>query len=305
MGTSYTVASAEPTERAAAFDLVFQHFGPTERQARVANALQLIELGELPAEGVWVARHEARVVGALVCLALPGASGLVWPPQVAFGINAREVEDQLIRRAAAWLRGRGAKLAQALLTEDEKGLAPPLERNGFSHITSLWYLRHDLSVLRESSAGSQSLGYQTATTTDPRVFQDTLLRTYEGTLDCPEVNGVRTIGEVLAGHRGQRTEDPATWWLVVDAGEPAGVVMVTEMPDSRTWDLSYLGVVPKARGRGLGREMVQKVLLEARAAGVSGVSLSVDTRNRPAWQLYLAAGFQSYDRREVYLAVWR
>jgi ribosomal protein S18 acetylase RimI-like enzyme len=45
--------------------------------------------------------------------------------------------------------------------------------------------------------------------------------------------------------------------------------------------------------------------LEARAAGAECVTLSVDTRNRPAWKLYLTLGFEADDRREVYLAVWR
>jgi ribosomal protein S18 acetylase RimI-like enzyme len=218
---------------------------------------------------------------------------------------ATEVEDRLIRHAGAWLRRHGAKLAQALLTDEEKHLAPPLERNGFSHITSLWYLRYNRDLAMESLLSREGLTYQSWTTTDPRRFQETLMRSYEGTLDCPEVNGIRTIDEILAGHRGQRTDDPATWWLALDGNRPVGVVLVTEMPETRVWDLSYLGVIPEVRRRGLGRELVRKVLIEARAAGVSGVSLSVDARNRPAWRLYLGMGFEPYDRREVYLALWR
>ena len=84
-----------------------------------------------------------------------------------------------------------------------------------------------------------------------------------------------------------------------------GVVLVTEIPETGAWDLSYLGVIPEERRRGLGRELVRKVLIEAQLAGVTSVSLSVDTRNRPAWRLYLDMGFEPYDRREVYLAVWR
>jgi ribosomal protein S18 acetylase RimI-like enzyme len=31
----------------------------------------------------------------------------------------------------------------------------------------------------------------------------------------------------------------------------------------------------------------------------------VDGRNRPAWGLYRSVGFEPFDRREVYLAVFR
>jgi len=33
--------------------------------------------------------------------------------------------------------------------------------------------------------------------------------------------------------------------------------------------------------------------------------LSVDVRNRRAWELYKDLGFEAHDRREVYLALWR
>jgi mycothiol synthase len=304
MAPSFTVACAQPNEQGAAFDLIFNQFGAAEREARVADALQLLRQRELPPEGVWVARKGSQLAGALVCLPLPGASGLIWPPQVAAGVDATEMEDQLTKAACAWLRGCGAKLAQALLTDEEKHLAAPLQRNGFTHITSLWYLRCDPIRSVASFLSSERLTYQPWTTTRA-VFQETLVRSYEGTLDCPEVNGIRTIDEILAGHRGQRTDDPATWWLALDGGRAVGVVLVTEIPETRAWDLSYLGVIPEARRRGLGRELVQKVLNEARLAGITSVSLSVDTRNRPAWRLYVEMGFQPYDRREVYLSVWR
>jgi mycothiol synthase len=304
MAPSFSVARAQPNELGPAFDLIFQQFGATERGARVADALQLVRQRELPPEGVWVARRGSQLVGALVCLPLPGASGLIWPAQVSAGMDATEIEDQLTKRACAWLRGCGAKLAQALLTDEENHMAPPLERNGFSHVTSLWYLRCDCIRSPESFLSREGLTYQPWTTAQA-VFQETLMHTYNGTVDCPEVNGVRTIDEILAGHRGQRTDDPATWWLALDGGRAVGVVLVTEIPDTGAWDLSYLGVIPEARRRGVGRELVRKVLIEARLAGVTSVSLSVDTRNRPASRLYLDMGFEPYDRREVYLAVWR
>ena len=48
-----------------------------------------------------------------------------------------------------------------------------------------------------------------------------------------------------------------------------------------------------------------KALAEARAAGASSLTLSVDARNRPASELYRGLGFESFDRREVFLAVWK
>jgi ribosomal protein S18 acetylase RimI-like enzyme len=118
------------------------------------------------------------------------------------------------------------------------------------------------------------------------------------------VNGVRDVREVIEGHRAQGSHDPARWWLALDGGQPIGVLMLTEMPEWQGWDLSYIGVVPEARGRGFGRQLTGRALTAARAAGAAQLTLAVDTRNEPARKLYHDLGFRPYDRREVFLAIW-
>ncbi len=139
-----TVGPARPEEQAAALNLAFQHLAPEDRRIRVANALRFVRQGELNPNGLLVARRGGQLLGAMICHPAPGASGLVWPPEAASPEGHVEVEDRLIRFAIDWLQQQGAKLAQALLHPQEAGLAVPLERNGFAHTTSLWYMRHDL-----------------------------------------------------------------------------------------------------------------------------------------------------------------
>jgi ribosomal protein S18 acetylase RimI-like enzyme len=298
------IGPARPQELEAALRLIFRHTEGAEREHRVANAVDMVHQGELEAAGVVVARDRRGLRGALVCLPLAGASGLVWPPQVLAGPDRVEVEDQLVRHAAAWLRQRGAKLAQALLFPAEVSLAAPLERNGFRPITHLWYMRHDLDGRLPDTAADGRLWFQSYRDSDPALFHETLLHTYEESLDCPEVNGVRTIAEIIAGHQAQGRHDPRRWWLALDDDHPVGVLLLTEAPDGRGWDLSYLGVVPAARRRGIGRRLTAKAICEARAADRVQLTLAVDARNRPAWDLYRALGFAAYEERAVYLALW-
>ena len=79
----------------------------------------------------------------------------------------------------------------------------------------------------------------------PGLFGEVLLRTYRETLDCPEVEGVRTLGEVLEGHRAQGRGGAANWWLARRGGEPAGVLVLADLGDE--WELAYMGLVPEAR----------------------------------------------------------
>src|SRR5258708_1115282 len=115
MAVSYMIDTALQDELPAAFRLIVQTVSDgDERERRVANALRMVERGELDRQGVIVARANSGLAGALVCLPVPGASGLVWPPQIQPGLDPRHLEDQLLIRATAWLRQRGAKLGQAL-----------------------------------------------------------------------------------------------------------------------------------------------------------------------------------------------
>ena len=196
------IDSARTEELAPSLRMLFQHMPAEERDLRVGNALRLIQQGELDPAGVFVSREKGQLVGAMVVLAVPGASALVWPPQVAGGGGRKQREDQLVQHASLWLRQRGACLGQALLMPDEAYLAAPLERNGFRHITRLWYLRHHLIDFPTANLpGRERFGYQTYDKGDHALFEQTLLRTYGGTLDCPEVNGSEPLSRSSKGMR--------------------------------------------------------------------------------------------------------
>jgi ribosomal protein S18 acetylase RimI-like enzyme len=297
------VEPARPEERAEALRLLFGDLPPGEREQRVASALRLLDAGELDPDGILVERSADGPAGVLVCLPVPGASALFWPPRSVPDACRTDREDRLVAHGLRRVRGRGAKLAQALLAPDETPLATPLERNGFRHVTRLWYLARDLDLPVLPLAAPSRLDYRPYDPDRPSAFHQTLVRTYEGTRDCPEVNGVRTVEEVIAGHRAQGRFDPDRWWLATDGGRPAGVLLTIELPESGDWDVSYVGVVPEARRSGFGRELLLKGLTEAKAAGAGRVTLSVDARNDPALHLYRGLGFSPYDRREVYLAL--
>jgi ribosomal protein S18 acetylase RimI-like enzyme len=289
--------SARLDEFGAAFRLLFGTLAPEVRDQRCLLGLYLIARGELDPHGLLVVPTGDGLGGAMLCQRLPGAAGVVWPPGVPPGPDRSQTEDVLCRESLTWLRQGGAKLAQGLLSDEEIPLAGPLVRHGFERITDLWELRHDLAEVPPAP----ELTCRTWDKVDRTVFQDTLLLTYEGSRDFPELTGSRTTAEIIAGHQGGGVFDPESWWLAFDGNRPVGVLLLTEMPDGRNWDVSYVGVVPAARRRGLGRALMQKALAEARAAGAPALTLSVDERNAPARQLYRSLGFQPLERRVAYL----
>jgi ribosomal protein S18 acetylase RimI-like enzyme len=297
--------SARPDELHDALRLLFGHLPPAECDLRVGNFLWLIQTGEVDSNGVFVLREQGQPIGALLVVLLSGATGILWPPVCLPGPLQMLREDALMEHGCAWLRERGARLTQALLSAEEAERAEALERNGVRRITSLLSLRHDLELPADWLSLPARLTFESYDPDNPVLFHQTLESTYEGTLDCPELSGSRSIDKVIEGHRGQGTFDPDLWWLAREQGRPVGVVLLIPSPDGPDWELAYLGLVPAARRRGLGKDLVLEALCAARAAGAGSVRLAVDARNDPARRLYRQAGFALCDSRVVYLAVWR
>ena len=88
----------------------------------------------------------------------------------------------------------------------------PLVRAGFRHVTDLYYLRRELAELPPIPvvAGLRIDAYSEA---NAALFETTLLRSYHGSQDCPELDGLRSGAEIMEGHRAQGTWRPQTWWL--------------------------------------------------------------------------------------------
>jgi mycothiol synthase len=284
--------TAESHEHVAALELLFRHLPPEEVLARIVNALPLLSDAENNGLRLFVARSAEGVSAAMMAQALPGGTGLVWPPQ-----GDLVTEDALLDEALTWLRQSGVRIVQGLLMPEEAMTAHPLLRNGFTHATKLWYLQHRLTEIPTVT----SLSFEPYGDSNRPIFQHTLARTYDGTCDFPEMNGVRTVEDVLYGHRAAGS-DPRRWWLA-SADEPIGVLMLSPSDDGAGLDLSYVGVVPERRGQGFGEELVVKAMFEAKAASVPELTLSVDARNEPALRVYRKLGFEAFEVREVYLKI--
>ena len=75
---------------------------------------------------------------------------------------------------------------------------------------------------------------------------------YEQTLDCPELNGVREMDDVLAGYRASGVFDASRWLIAQYAGADVGCLLLSDFPEHDNWELVYMGVLPSAAGTRLG-----------------------------------------------------
>ncbi len=288
------IESVRPEEWTAALARALARVPDAHRAARVLHCLHLLETGVLDPRGVLVAWRGSDIAGVQVCAPLAGSVCLFWLP-AADDVCAAP----LVQAGLDWSRSIGCKLAQALANPGDLPFTDPLVRQGFRPITQMHQLVCALDQLPAESP--TPLRYQRYRPDLHARFATTLERTYVGTLDCPELNGRRTIEEILAGHRAQGKFHPDFWWLTLDGDVPVGVMLLVEMPDETTWELAYLGIVPEYRRRGLGRAMTLHALHALRARSAGQMLLAVDERNAPALRLYETLGFEEVERNQVLL----
>jgi len=129
-------------------------------------------------------------------------------------------------------------------------------------------------------------------------FADTIAETYRDSLDCPGLRGLRTVHDAIRTHKHTGRFWPKRWHLAVVGRAPVGVVMVNELRGRG--ELTYLGVVPEARGAGLARDLLHRAVRNTAEMGLGEMGLAVDDANTPAVRLYRAAGFEETHRRLAY-----
>lgn len=130
-------------------------------------------------------------------------------------------------------------------------------------------------------------------------LEQLLVQTYERTLDCPGLAGLRRPDDVVEGHMHSGIFKPEWWVLARDrtTDQLVGVSLMNGSAGSGSIELVYLGVVPQVRGQGIGRALLQHGLRLVAGARERNVVLAVDESNDPALDIYEELGFHRTIRR--------
>ncbi len=254
--------------------------------------------------GLHVAEAEGRIVSACAVLDLPGGVGLLMLPPAA-PEQCPEGLAELLALASQSARQRGRRFVQVMLEPAMAGqVEPALLHAGFSRLATLQYMHrnaYDPVAVRPV----EGVNWLTLADTDEATFAAVILRTYIESRDCPALTGVRSMRDVMASHRGAGVFDPLGWYLLEYRQERVGVLITARTPVSGNLDVVYVGLVPEARGKGLGRLCMHRAIQRARDLALSGVTLAVDASNQPACRLYAGMGFSVYSRKDVWFQVYR
>jgi mycothiol synthase len=272
------ISSATDRDLDAALELF--HRGQIDR---ILETRKSIDSGSISIENIIVAR-ESYIVGVAICTILPGASAMLWPPVVA---NRRvDIEDALI--AFAIEKSQSAKFLHTFtLSQEADAVAPALTRGGFRYITRVWEMCRLPESINVSSNQITLMPYRSV---DASTFQHIVMKAHDDAMDCPELQGLRTPEEVMQGYRAV-SPNLDMWFLALEEGLPIGVLLMSDN------NIAFLGLIPEARGRGLGRQILQLAIDKVN----DRLNLIVDARNYRAYRLYRSEGFYVTDSFEFFL----
>lgn len=278
-----------------ALELVLRYVSSRTRGEQVARLVSAARSGRISLDGLLIARRGNELAGAVWTQRQPGRVASLFPP-VAARADLQDCVEALLAAAIEQLSAEDIQLAQSLLKDDAGEDAALLLRHGFHRLADLLYM---VSLAKDfpTAAPASDLQFVPAPADDERRLAAICERTYEGTLDCPPLNGVRSSADVLAGYRAIGSHQPSLWSIARVDGADVGCLLLADHPDDDQCEIVYAGLVPEARGRGLGVTLTRHAQWQTGQLGRARLVLAVDSANAPAIAAYSAAKFIVWDRR--------
>ena len=279
-----------------------------------ASATLMIDEDVPPTDPLSIDRQ--RLCGVAIAIRQPGTSATLLALQVVGDATANEVLTPLLTR----LSQTGATFIQSGCDDDSQSKL--LENGGFEPLANLVMM----SLEADQFAGAKEL----AAVTNRRPLapeqvtwvdldqlgedwrmhlNDVAGQTFNDTQDCPRLSDFRSANEIVEGYVAAAHFDPRLASLLRIGDVWAGCLILTahaaspgsdSLPDndqsqsskSGVVELTYMGLVPEFRGKGLAAHLMSKTICQAIAAGASRVVLAVDRDNCPAAAIYQRLGWR-------------
>ena len=160
-------------------------------------------------------------------------------------------------------------------------------------VASLGYRSHyDTFEMRNESLPSVRAApseIREAGLTDADQIYDVLCAAFAKSLDT-------NIVERAIWKKGFLSSPEAHFFVWTEGGEMLGFASLFEDVEEGETELRSIGVVPPARGRGIGRHLLYHCLAKTECMGFSKCRLTVTVTNEKAMDLYVRAGFVAFNK---------
>jgi GNAT superfamily N-acetyltransferase len=292
-GTAHDPVTCRPCVRGeihAALRLILGTGGRLADEAAVLDFLEFSLQRRIDLNDIWVAERDGRVVWAMLPIVSPGRTMLLLTPN---GSGKTDLAGKLADAVCEHFAARGVRLAQVLLDPADAGALDLYLARSFRQMAELQYLQVELTRPLPAPPLPDGIDWLNYSWEIHASFADTIVQSYRDSLDCPGLNGLRDIEDVMTGHKASGVEfDPSLWFLLREHSQPVGVLLLAPTAAHETFELVYLGLVPNARRRGLADLVMREALHAVSSRGPGVLALAVDAHNAPALRLYHRHGMR-------------
>lgn len=282
--------------------------------AQVIDLLEAESIGVLDLSICVGAFRDDQLHGAALIAASPGRAGLaLYGNRTAFHGpgNAATATMAALANARRTSLDQGLVLIQSMCDAGDSVTREGLEASGFAFLTTLHYLVLMLDTEHEAltrspkeSPGMLKQGYSWVGYRDSleSQFRDALEQSYEASLDCPELTGLRDSRDVLLTHRARTNFDPSLWYLLRRDDATAGVLLLNRVGPPLGIEIVYIGVPRRFRGQGISDALLRQAITAASRLGARFITLAVDCRNDFARRMYARWNYRETLKRDAFIA---
>jgi ribosomal protein S18 acetylase RimI-like enzyme len=280
----------KPHEVVAALRMVLGTDGHPAEESQAVDLMKYTAQRGINLADIWIYEANGWLRWAALPVVSPGRTVLY------FGAIASVVGHQLepmqagIHAISAYFAAKNIQLAQVLLDPADTASINVYLKSGFQRIAELIYLQRTVRRIAYPAPLPGNFQIESYSDKNHTEFGKTVLASYENSLDCPPLNGIRNIEDILAGHKAAGIFDPRDWMLLRRDDEPIAVLLLSKTHQGDAMELVYLGLVPEARGHGLANHLMQVAEARVCARKIRKFSLAVDAKNAPALKLYYKHG---------------
>ena len=289
--------------RALAFLATGRRRGPSS-EVRGAAMSEILETRASGAVHLWWARRRRRCVAVAAVIESDGNVGFLFhSPATGAGVDPHALA-QVIQAASAAAMATPLAFVQVLVLPSAVEAIAVLRLAGFTLLAELVFMIQALPGAAMSDHDEPAdLRWRHYGQFNDQELSELIFKTYEGSLDCPALIGVRRPEDVIAGHKASGIFCGRSWWVMDCDGSPAACILVNSAATSQQSELVYMGVVPSHRGKGLASVLLHHAAGQAHAEGHTAITLAVDANNAHARRVYDAVGFVETERRLAYARV--
>ncbi len=284
---------------------------PTPDDPAVDHFIQFTEQQGMNLDGLWASYVGQNPVNTALIVLASGRAAVVFISPIT---TRRRIHDtaELLKIAIQAQQPDKLGLIQSLLDPTQRHERDALTEAGFMRLASLVYMRCNCphpSALPANTDTAQdnpqdpiTLDGQPLTTftwQEDRfqTFADAISASYQDTLDCPGLVGLRKIEDIIAGHKAVGRFDPDLWSAFYLNDQPVGAMLLNPLADHPELELVYLGIAPAFRNKGLASCLMRRAVSLATTRKLTGIHLAVDEQNIPAMKLYKGLNFRATARK--------